>query len=175
MQFVRGRTWNMTFLSITKRNWELQKGFLFCSCWVLVVSLCVFVFTRNGKEIMCFYNWPAFLYHIRKYFWSLDKERVTKRLNTILLPLGKSLCIFLKKKTNLYLLLLLKRWQRLGHTSSINIKQKDVGKPFCATLRKSQPLIMPNAKTKAVILWLLLTWMVQSFKLYPIPMLPEYG
>lgn len=37
-------------------------------------------------------------------------------------PLGKIPCIFLKK--TLYLLLLLKSWQRLGHTSSINIKKK---------------------------------------------------
>lgn len=77
---------------------------------------------------------------------------------------------FFKKKP-LYLLLLLKSWQRLGHTSSINIKKKkkDVGKPFHAILWKSQPLIKQNAKTKVIIMRFTLTWMVQLFKLYLIP------
>lgn len=44
-----------------------------------------------------------------------------------------------------------------------------MGKPFHPIPWKFQPLIKQNTKTKVVIMWLMLTWMVQIFKLYRIP------
>jgi len=55
------------FINYQEKLGVIQR-FSFFSWRVLVVSLCVLVFKHNGKEIMCFYNWPVFLSHIRKYF-----------------------------------------------------------------------------------------------------------